>query len=881
MPTDLPDDLSILVGPEYAIERELAAGGMSRVFLATERRFGRRVVVKVLADDLREGLSAERFAREITLAARLQHPNIVPLLAAGESSAGAPYYTMPFVDGASLRERLREGPLPLQESVRLLRDAARALAYAHAQGLVHRDIKPENILLSNGAAVVTDFGIAKAVAASRVTDGSTTLTQVGSAIGTPAYMAPEQAAGDAVDHRADLYAWGVVAYELLTGTHPFGHRTTGQALIAAHIAEPPAPLPSTVPPDLATLVLRCLAKTAAERPDSADAVVAGLDGASTLGSESRAIARTMTRRRAWPVLVIVVAALGTVSLWWNSRKGAPNGSSPADIAPIRIAVLPFEHDGPADQEIFAAGLTDALTARLGTLPTLAVIDRRSSAQYRGTTKSAKAIGEELDVRFLLEGVVRWARSTDGTWRAQVIPTLVDVASGTAKWTGEPEIMTPIDPFTAQGEIARRVVDALSLTIAADERQRLSVPATRNPEAFASFTRGRALLDELGRAPMSVTLAERAGVQFRAAVASDSTFGEAWAYLAFTEGMRASALGDADDAVNRARAAAVQALSIAPDHPLVLMMQAMVKRGKDGDRAAATQLALKALRLGASDAMVASLGSLVLDASTVLPALKHAIQLDPRSPLPRLAAGTMYLNLRQWSDSRREARAILALDSTDERGWTLLASEQWLRGDTLAMQRVLTEAAQHIQRPTNELLGLAAYAGGDLRRRYLALSPRELGVSTPFDFIVRYHDNKVDAYLALGDLTRARAHADSIRQRFARGYRASAEILPWKAFANALSGDSSDARRTLDALRAALGAPSVGIVPVTQIGIAGPAIAGTCALLGDTAAAMQAVRDLLAANTGWTARGLAANPKTARLSKLPQFQTLLTRDSRSL
>ncbi len=205
---------------------------MSRVFLATDTHLERYVVVKVLAPDLAAALSTERFAREVKLAAQLQEPHIVPVLADGVTADGLPYYTMPYVPGASLRHRMEQGRVPLPEAVGILRDMARALAYAHGHGVVHRDIKPENVLLHEGTAVVTDFGIAKALSASTTKAPSGTLTLVGTSLGTPAYMAPEQVAADPnIDARADIYAVGVVAYEMLTGKPPF--TGTPQAILAA------------------------------------------------------------------------------------------------------------------------------------------------------------------------------------------------------------------------------------------------------------------------------------------------------------------------------------------------------------------------------------------------------------------------------------------------------------------------------------------------------------------------------------------------------------------------------------------------------------------------------------------------------------------------
>ncbi|MGH7582156.1 MAG: serine/threonine-protein kinase, partial [Gemmatimonadales bacterium] len=233
---DLRQQLEQHFGSTYTIERELGGGGMSRVFVADEVRLGRMVVIKVLSPDLAQGLNAERFDREIKLAASLQQANIVPLLVAGEV-AGIPWFTMPFVEGESLRHRLAHGAMPITEVVGILRDVTRALAYAHARGVVHRDIKPDNVLLSGGAAVVTDFGIAKAISASRTAAPGATLTQLGTSIGTPAYMAPEQVAGDPdIDHRVDLYALGCMTFELLTGQQPYANRTP-QKMLAAHLSE--------------------------------------------------------------------------------------------------------------------------------------------------------------------------------------------------------------------------------------------------------------------------------------------------------------------------------------------------------------------------------------------------------------------------------------------------------------------------------------------------------------------------------------------------------------------------------------------------------------------------------------------------------------------
>ena len=322
---------------------------MSRVFLVNETRLKRQIVVKVLPPEMAADVSIMRFEREIALAARLQHPHIVPLLATGETQ-GLPYYTMPFVEGESLRDRLtRVGELPVAEAVRLLREIATALAYAHEKGLVHRDIKPENVLLSGGIALVADFGVAKAlIASATAADGG--LTSVGVSIGTPAYMSPEQVAADPnVDHRADLYALGMVAYEMLAGQAPFAGRPV-QALLSAHITDKPEPLEKrrpAVPPALAALVMKCLEKRPADRPQSALEIVQALDALVISSATGAALSDTASRGASWmrgargallavAAAVVVVAAAGA----WLRFGRAP---APPILSGSRLLVAPFEN----------------------------------------------------------------------------------------------------------------------------------------------------------------------------------------------------------------------------------------------------------------------------------------------------------------------------------------------------------------------------------------------------------------------------------------------------------------------------------------------------------------------------------------------------------
>src|SRR4051794_1552789 len=344
--SDLRDQLQATLSGSYTLERELGGGGMSRVFVAEETALHRKVVIKVLPPETAAQVSLERFKREILLAAKLQHPHIVPLLTAGESN-GLPYLTMPFVDGESLRVRLaRHGELPVNQAIRMLREIASALAYAHDHGIVHRDIKPDNVLLSRGSAMVTDFGVAKALSASSDAEHGG-MTSLGVALGTPAYMSPEQASADpSVDHRADIYSFGVLAYELLTGQPPFAGRTP-QNLLAAHVSELPEPITkrrASLPSALSALVMRCLEKRPADRPQSASEIVHALDdittpsgGMTPTGTHPvAAVGKSVGRSRRWGWIAAVVAVVVVIAGWLFAARTGGTAKLPS------IAVLPTD-----------------------------------------------------------------------------------------------------------------------------------------------------------------------------------------------------------------------------------------------------------------------------------------------------------------------------------------------------------------------------------------------------------------------------------------------------------------------------------------------------------------------------------------------------------
>jgi serine/threonine protein kinase len=332
---DLRAELQSTLGNTHVIEQELGGGGMSRVFIATQTALGRKVVIKLLAPELAHSVSGARFNREIQLSAQLHHPRIVPLLLTGSTADGLPYYTMPYIDGESLRSRLqRSGALPLKDVITTLRDVTSALAYAHGRGIVHRDIKPENIMFDHDAAMVMDFGVAKALADSSIERISGPRTTAGMAVGTPAYMSPEQAAGDpSTDHRADIYTLGIVAYEMLTGHAPF-EGLPFHKLLAAHAAESPQDVakhrPET-PAPLAALVMECLAKSPSDRPQTALGVLEVLEALDPLDAvdDSPGDLLTSPPRRSGPLawtgaalIVALIVAGGFAIAYCGGGRGA-------------------------------------------------------------------------------------------------------------------------------------------------------------------------------------------------------------------------------------------------------------------------------------------------------------------------------------------------------------------------------------------------------------------------------------------------------------------------------------------------------------------------------------------------------------------------------
>jgi len=662
---ELSGRLQAALGAAYRVERELGGGGMSRVFLAEETRLARRVVVKVLPPELAAEISVDRFNREIQLSASLQHPHIVPLLAAG-GSADVLYYTMPFVEGEALRTRLaRERELPVRDAVRILKDVADALAYAHARGIVHRDIKPDNVLLSGKHAVVADFGVAKAVSQAK---GQSGLTSVGVALGTPAYMAPEQAAGDPnIDHRADIYALGAMAYEMLTGQPPFTGLSPHQ-MLAAHITEPVAPITDArpaLPPALADLVMRCLEKNPPDRPQSAAEIYQVLEslatpsGSATVTSAGatlhHVLRRPRNRRIGIGVLLAVVLAGGWLLL--RGRGGlALDGN--------RVAVAPFDVLDP-NLALWREGLVDVLSRSLdgaGPLRTVSptLVVRRWSG--RADAASAQALGRSTGARTVVFGGLVGA----GADSVRLTATVLDVASGTP--AGEIELREASDRMDRLADsLTVRVLRELGRTRAIGVVRSASLGSKSLP-ALKAFLQGEQFLR---RSEWDSALAYH-----QRAIGLDSGFTLAWSHAGMAAGWQHAA-GDSLSRTYKLRAGALNH-GLAPRESLAVASEslaAVVYAGPGpiggkwwtyGRRLVGTlEEAVRRypndpeLRYMLGDALFHAGGLAEKSSRTALDAFDRSIVLDSAFTPSYVHAVPLGLELNGTESGRRYAKAFLA------------------------------------------------------------------------------------------------------------------------------------------------------------------------------------------------------------------------------
>ncbi|HEX5387313.1 MAG TPA: protein kinase [Gemmatimonadales bacterium] len=781
-------DLSEALRDRYRLERELGRGGMATVYLAHDLKHDRPVALKVLHPDLAASLGAERFQREIRLAARLQHPHVLTVLDSGEArtaegGASRLWFTMPYVEGESLRDRLnRERQLPVADALRIATEAARALDYAHQHGVVHRDVKPENILLTrDGSTLVADFGIARALGGAEGDGaGAGGLTGTGMSIGTPVYMSPEQASGGRdVDARTDVYSLATVLYEMLAGEPPFAGPTP-QAAIARRFTETPRPLRSvreTVSPGLDAAVAMGLARVPADRFATAGEFAHALNQSAELPTARMATpgagiappaAQDKTpapsARRRVPIALVTlglgfVIGLGVLFAWRRSHAGGD--AEPGGVR--RLAVLPFENLGESSDAYFADGVTDAVRGKLAGISGLRVTASASASQYRHSTKPLGTIARELGVDYVLVGKIRWQK-TGGTSRVEVSPELVDLtnpASPATRWQ-QPFDAALTDVFKVQGDIAGRVAQALDVALGASQEQALAERPTANVAAYDAFLKGEEA--SLGMGAIDPAALRRAAIYYGQAVALDSTFGVAWAQLsrAYSNIFALTAPTPAD--AEQARAAAERARALAPGRAET--------QSALGDYAAAVQRDLTAARAAYQAGLERAPSNADLLAATALAeqslgrfdaALEHlqrAAALDPRSFRTARRLAITYLWLKRYPEGLAAVDRAVAIAPTSVAIIHVKAIAHLMQGD-LAGARAVIHAAQ--VEPTT----LAAYFATfwDL---FWPLDDAQQALITRLPPSVFDNDRGnwglalAGVYHVRGDETRTRAYADSAR-----------------------------------------------------------------------------------------------------------------------
>jgi TolB-like protein/Flp pilus assembly protein TadD len=575
----------------YKILEKLGEGGMGEVYLAEDTELGRRVALKLLRPEAAHNDEPfERFRREARAVAALNHPNIVTIhsVESATPQAGADavhFITMELVDGIGLDRRIPAEGLPPDRIFEFAIPLADALSAAHKQGIVHRDLKPANVMLtSDGRVKILDFGLAKLAFDDGGDDGAEVteaLTQAGLVMGTVPYMSPEQVTGGDVDHRTDIFALGVILYEMATGHRPFSGQSSAHLISSILRDDPPSVTEVRVelPFHFGRIIRRCLEKEPDRRYQSALDVRNELEalreevatGVVAAASEAVPVAPPApepgSRTRWIPAAAVLTAILLAAAAWWATREpaAAPPAATVATASDgTAVVVLPFENLGPPEDEYFADGITEEITSRLATINGLRVISRNSAMRYAGTSKPLRQIGEELGVGHVLEGTIRWARSDSGS-RVRITPRLTRVADDTQVWSSTYDHILQ-DVFEVETEIATAVTERLGVTLLSQETLEEEAP-TASSEAYQAYLRG---LDN--RHGFTFEEQQLAAQMFERAVELDPEFTEAWAQLAWIYSNRHFSDDFREDWLGKASVAIERAVALDPELPLVRLAQ---------------------------------------------------------------------------------------------------------------------------------------------------------------------------------------------------------------------------------------------------------------------------------------------------------------------
>jgi serine/threonine-protein kinase len=864
---------------DYEVIRLLGRGGMATVYLASDLKTGEQVAIKVLEPDLAGSVGHDRFLREIGIASSLKHPGILTVQNSGEAN-GLLYYVMRYVEGESLRDRMnRERQMPVDEALRIATEVATALNFAHEQGFIHRDIKPENIMLSGGKALLADFGISRAIDQA----GTEKLTETGLAVGTPAYMSPEQwAGGDRVDGRADLYALGCVTYEMLVGETPFSG-PTAQVVLARHLA---AEVPSlrlarpSIEPGIENAVRRAMEKVPADRYSTAQEFAQALaarnqeptgsyrlgTGTQRAGSGSVAAAPRPWFRRtstivAAAVLVVALAVGGTLKI---RSAGAAEDRS-------RLVVLPFRHVGAAEDEYFTEGVTEEITSRLSGVSSIGVIARTSAMQYRNSNKSVQQIGKELRVGFLIEGSVRWDRTAVGKPGVRISVRLIRVNDDTPLWSSDLTVELE-RVFEVQQNVAERVLEALDREVITPERARLAARPTEDMSAYDFYLRGNSYYNRSWeRADVDSAI-----VMYERATAQDPRFALAWAQLGKTHAWK-HRLGfdETEERLALARAAIAKAVELGPDLPETYIAQGLYHYWGEWEYESAVTALNKARAIQPSNAWVyLQLGNIRRRQGQWVQAMQEyekAGEFDPRSHVIWFNIGHVKLLIRQYDEAGTYIDRALALQPTFLDAHILRSGLILARTGDVALARQAIDSTAKAVPPERWRLLAGHWLTGPMRTMYPSaaerltlIRPGYYGLDSSLALLAR-----AEALTELGATATAKATTDSavtsLRAQMARTPEA-AWVPAALAVAEALAGMKAEAiasaKRAVALQNDALDGP-LWIVSEAYVQL----------LVGNRREAMDALELALKVPSQLSVAALDFDPAWAPLREDPRFKAI--------
>jgi TolB-like protein/Flp pilus assembly protein TadD len=719
----------------YEVLEKLGSGGMGEVYVARDTKLNRQVALKVLPPELSGHVDRRRrFEREAQAVAALNHPNIVTLHSVEESD-GIHFLTMELVEGETLTQAIPHGGMTLERFFDIAVPLADAVSAAHQKGVIHRDLKPANVMVSpDGVPKVLDFGLAKLAepsdeSAEATQLPTTSVTQDGKIVGTFSYMSPEQAEGKPVDARSDVFSLGILLYEMATGERPF-QGDTSISVLSAILKDNPKSASDTnprMPRAVARVIQRCLSKAPEDRFQSAQGLKAELvllKGESESGDLGEPAPSRQAGEPPSGVFVggivikssvglLALAAL-VVAVWIFSRSGEeaapvssgaavtgePDPSGFAADGRKRIAVLPLENLGPADEAYFAAGITEEITSRLAAVSGLAVISRASTQSYDRSGKSMQEIGQDLGVDYVLDGTVRWQRSAGGESRVRVTPPLIEAATDTQLWSDRLD-RSMEDLFQVQSEIATSVVKQLGVTLMSGERDAVEATPTENLEAYQEYLRGKELVSELVS-----TVEWGAGIDhLKRAVELDPEFAVGWAELSISHSQMHHYREDlSQERLNLARAAADRSLSLRPDLP-----EARIALGyyyywghKDYEQALEQFALVNRPDEPKVHEAVAYIHRRQGRFEDALNGLQSALKLDPRNANLKLELASTSGLLRRYADAESWLRQALELAPNNAAIYARLIRNHVDRNGDLAAARRALDAMPASDDPQRDL-----------------------------------------------------------------------------------------------------------------------------------------------------------------------------------